>query len=807
MAEFSKLVTTKKGQALIAKNWAGTAERPSFTKIAASQQALKVEDLEGLTALDIVQEAEVSRVTRTNEVAVMVETAFSNKDLTGGYHMRVLGLYALDPDEGEILYSAAVELSGNDWMPPYNGVTVTGAYIQLITTVGNSENVSLMVNPAALATIADINRLQEQIDEINSFLGVGDLTHGHPSLSVVGEIGVHGLRYWNDQFQVKIPSGTGEDVWATANGGGGGGSAIGPQIFVTVDAGSVVTCSDGVTELSAVAGEDPVIFSLPNYGTWTVTGTLGDQTDTEILEVDTAKRYNVTLAYFSATLNITTKAGAAVIATNGTKSLTGTAGEDGALSFNIASPGTWTIRASAEGVDSNWATVEIDTKGETYEAALSFITVTITATPGSTVTCTDGTTTRFGVSMGAMTFYLPNTGVWQITATKDGQTANKTLTVGSYAPYTVTLNYYKYIGVTVTISNNNSESAVSYVEDAVGMTTGFAAWKDHNIFKNIRPCVMKDGVVQYYLNPDDLSQKVNGGAATINSETAGDVMIEIPKLGYKMTTDGNSHTIMVTDDPNAPGYCYRAHSLDTEGDCDAIYIGAYLATNISSKLYSLSGKTPTASITLTNARTYAQARGTGYQLVSFYPLTLLQCLYLIMYKNRNGQAALGYGYATGNGGVIATGGTNAKGMCYGETSGKQQMCFLGIEDFWGNLFWWIDGIFCDSARNIKTAFKNFADNGSSYPFTKASGLTSGLSGWIGDIQGTNEGGFTIKTSTGSATSHWADFAHLSAGGYADFGSWWNGGHEVGPFRFNVLYSISGSNPNLGARLMYKKKAA
>ena len=196
MAEFSKLVTTKKGQALIAKNWAGTAERPSFTKIAASQQALKVEDLEELTALDIAQEAEVSRVTRTNELAVMVETAFSNKDLTTGYHMRVLGLYALDPDEGEILYSAAVELSGNDWMPPYNGVTVTGAYIQLITTVGNSEDVSLMVNPAALATIADINRLQEQIDEINSFLGVGDLTHGHPSLSVVGEAGVHGLRYY-----------------------------------------------------------------------------------------------------------------------------------------------------------------------------------------------------------------------------------------------------------------------------------------------------------------------------------------------------------------------------------------------------------------------------------------------------------------------------------------------------------------------------------------------------------------------------------------------------------------------------------
>lgn len=146
----------------------------------------------------------------------------------------------------------------------------------------------------------------------------------------------------------------------------------------------------------------------------------------------------------------------------------------------------------------------------------------------------------------------------------------------------------------------------------------------------------------------------------------------------------------LTDDPHAPGYCYRAHGLDVEGDCDAIYIGAYLGINIGFKLYSLSGKAPTTDITLTNARTFAQARGTGYQLVSFYPLTLIQCLYLIMYKNRNGQAALGKGYTSASV-KINTGGTNAKGMCYGETGGKQQMCFLGIEDFWGTCFGGLTG--------------------------------------------------------------------------------------------------------------------
>lgn len=173
MAEFSKLVVTRKGQALIAKMLAGTATDIDFTKVAASDAEYQVEELEGLDSLNgIMQEAEVSRKTRTNEVAVKVETAFSNMKLTVGYHMKVLGLYALDPDDGEILYAACAETSGYCYMPPYNGLTVSGAYIRLITTVGNADNVSLEVNPAANATFADVQRLQKQIDELAKRAGV-----------------------------------------------------------------------------------------------------------------------------------------------------------------------------------------------------------------------------------------------------------------------------------------------------------------------------------------------------------------------------------------------------------------------------------------------------------------------------------------------------------------------------------------------------------------------------------------------------------------------------------------------------------
>lgn len=174
MAEFSKLVITNKGQALLAKMIAGSGNI-EFTKVSASSTTYTDEQLEGLTSLsDVKQTSLISKVTRTNEVAIKVEAAFTNTELTAGYYMKALGLYAVDPDDGEILYAVTRETSGNCYMPAYNGITVSGAYVQLVTTVGNAENVSLEVDQAAVATIGDIQDLQKQIADLEAFIGYSD---------------------------------------------------------------------------------------------------------------------------------------------------------------------------------------------------------------------------------------------------------------------------------------------------------------------------------------------------------------------------------------------------------------------------------------------------------------------------------------------------------------------------------------------------------------------------------------------------------------------------------------------------------
>lgn len=360
---------------------------------------------------------------------------------------------------------------------------------------------------------------------------------------------------------------------------------------------------------------------------------------------------------------------------------------------------------------------------------------------------------------------------------------------------------YKTFGVSINLGNSNPESAVTYTDDAISMTPGSSAWDSQNIFKDIKPCVLKNGVVQYYLNPLNFAQKADGTSADITSGTAGDVMIEIPKTGFQISTVGTTLTIKVTDDPNKSGFKYYAHTRSTEGDRQKLYIGAYLGYTSGSALRSLSGKSPTPNKTIGAFRTEAKANGSAYDLVSFYPLTLLQCLFLVRFKNLNSQAALGRGYVDGNSASIATGNTNAKGMNYGETTGKQQMKFLGIEDFWGNMYWWIDGLWSDANRNMCTAFQNFNDTGANYT-SRGQGATANIGNYMSKPQGTNETGFIAKEVSGSATTYFSDGANLDASRLPIFGGAWNNGDAAGVFRLIVYSTASYASSYVGARLMY-----
>lgn len=173
MAQFRTMILTDRGRDLVAKIVAGSSG-VAFTKVGLSSQAYADNAIPALTALsNVKQTVQVSRVTKINTAAVKIEAAIDNLNVAQGYTLASIGLYATDPDLGEILYG----VSGSDvsgYVPAYNGVTVSGIYVNLTTSVNNASNVNLQVNPGATATIADIQALQEEISDLQAFIGYTD---------------------------------------------------------------------------------------------------------------------------------------------------------------------------------------------------------------------------------------------------------------------------------------------------------------------------------------------------------------------------------------------------------------------------------------------------------------------------------------------------------------------------------------------------------------------------------------------------------------------------------------------------------
>ena len=356
----------------------------------------------------------------------------------------------------------------------------------------------------------------------------------------------------------------------------------------------------------------------------------------------------------------------------------------------------------------------------------------------------------------------------------------------------------KIMTVVIDKTDSNPETCITYADDAIGMTPGSDEWDS---FFGHYPCLFKNGAEVGKLNPNNFAQFEDGSSADITSGDAGDVMIAFPKLGYKITSNDKTLTVSMTNGSNVDGYCYLAHTRGTTVK-DKFYLGAYKGYLSSSKLRSLSGKKPTCNSDIGGYRRSARANGSGYDQSAYNQLVFRQCMYLLKYKNLDSQTAVGYGYANNNSASISTGGTNAKGMDFGETTGKLQMKLFGLEDFWGNVYEFIDGIFCDSSRNILTATENFNDTGDGYTNQGSSGLSSNTYGYMTDVQGTSEKGFALKSNGGSSSTYYCDTVNLTASKIAVFGGYWGAGTVVGAFTLLVYRSTLDNSDIFSARLMY-----
>ena len=160
MAQYKETVNTEKALNLIAKMLAGKIEQIDFTKIKVSDKdysLLSVEELQNLEELEeIKQETQVSEKVLLDDNTVNVHGIVYNTELENSYYLRTIGLYANDPDEGEILYSVT-PASHADYVPTPNGNNITTLIIDLKIIIDGA-TVNLQGNPSALVDVSMLNK-------------------------------------------------------------------------------------------------------------------------------------------------------------------------------------------------------------------------------------------------------------------------------------------------------------------------------------------------------------------------------------------------------------------------------------------------------------------------------------------------------------------------------------------------------------------------------------------------------------------------------------------------------------------------
>ncbi len=369
-------------------------------------------------------------------------------------------------------------------------------------------------------------------------------------------------------------------------------------------------------------------------------------------------------------------------------------------------------------------------------------------------------------------------------------------------------------GIKISKADSDPFSSVSYTDDSAGFSPSYGnngnfidnGWSKRFPFSKIKPCVLKNGKVSYYLNPNDFSKTSGGYDANLDG-TDGDVMIEFPKIWYSFSQDENYYYIKYS---NRPGDGFSDFAMSYKGSVrEKFYIGAYLSCILDGKLRCVSGQAPIYKKSTSELRTFAQANGSGYELLSWNKLILLQVLFAVRFKSIDGQSALGKGNSDSTD-VFLSGTSNQKGMNYGSQLPNEAVKFCGLEDFWGGFSVLIDGLVLNangsggtSTSSVAISDGNFNDTASGYTVVKK--LEGKYSGYVSAIQATNQLGFFAAGASGSTSTYFCD----SFGGYylptlrfPHYGGYLSCKQDCGPFHLRMVSGATEGGFYSSGRLMY-----
>ena len=374
---------------------------------------------------------------------------------------------------------------------------------------------------------------------------------------------------------------------------------------------------------------------------------------------------------------------------------------------------------------------------------------------------------------------------------------------------------------------------------AVGKTAG-ADFDGIGAFSRRRCNLADNGTVNDYY----------GDAGYTENGSNGQVMVEQPRFYYKVVPmkstpisgGAGSHLIKARyyiSDSMIEGFKVHPAFVKDGIERPVIYLSAYegsiyqtataayllndeqVVSFTVDKLCSIAGAKPasglTQNLTRANARKLASNRGAKWSLATVQSVSASQLLFLVEYATFNTQAAIGRGVTdkTDDGSTNmsnVTGATTALGNGSGAaagTDGLVSISYRGEENFWGNIWKWVDGlnVYAYSTNYAYIADHGFADDTSTgyanagFTLAKANGYISAF-GYSRDYDWL----FLPSAVAGSDSNPVGDYFYQSntTAGFlvALLGGVWSNGSAAGGCYWDLNAASSVYHRSVGARSLH-----
>lgn len=173
MAKWEGGILTAAGRILQAKVEAGALLK--LTKMQLGDGSETKDDIEDMVELKSPRYDISITGTTADDGVCTVSGSVSTKYVETGFYARELGLFAEDPDRGEILYMLSLD-TVPDFVPPYSAGIPSTAEYRMRIGVASTDNFVINIDPDGLATIRQV-REEARCLQRDTYYKVGDILY------------------------------------------------------------------------------------------------------------------------------------------------------------------------------------------------------------------------------------------------------------------------------------------------------------------------------------------------------------------------------------------------------------------------------------------------------------------------------------------------------------------------------------------------------------------------------------------------------------------------------------------------------